>query len=83
MEPLQFLKQRVGDKAMDVRSGSWAPRHPGLLISNIYVAIDTIDDTFVVLVSTILSCQGIGGSIDDTFMAVFSQYFDFDTFELI
>ena len=51
----------------------------GLLISNI--DIDTIDITFVVSVSTILSCRGIGSSIDDTFMAVFSRYFDIDTFE--
>ena len=57
----------------------------GLLISNIDIDIDidTIDDTFAVSisVSTILSCRGIGSSIDDTFMAVFSRYFDIDTFE--
>ena len=32
---------------------------------------DTIDDTFVVSISAILSCWGIESSIDDTFMAVF------------
>ena len=58
-------------------------RHPGLLILNIDSDIETIDDTSVVSisVSTILSCRGIGSSIDDTFMAVFSRYFVIDTFE--
>jgi len=43
--------------------------HSGLLISNIDIDIDSIDDTFGVLisVSTILLGQGIASSIDDTF----------------
>ena len=54
----------------------------GLLISNIDIDIDTIDDTFEVSISilTILLCQGIDSSIDDTFKAVFCRYFDIDTF---
>jgi hypothetical protein len=40
-----------------------------LLISNI--DIDTIDDTFEVSISTILSCRSIKSSIDDTLTAVF------------
>jgi hypothetical protein len=43
----------------------------GLLISNIDIDIDTIDDTFQVSISTILSCRSIESSIDDTFTAVF------------
>ena len=45
----------------------------GLLISIIDIDIDTIDDTFEVSISisTILSCESIDCSIDDTFSAVF------------
>ena len=43
----------------------------GLLILNIDIDIDTIDDTFEVSISTILSRPSIDSSIDDTFTAVF------------
>ena len=52
-------------------------------VVTIDIDFDTIDDTFAVSISisTILSCRGVGSSIDDTFMAVFPRYLDIDTFE--
>ena len=45
----------------------------GLLISNIDIAIDTIDNTFEVSISisTILTYKNIDRGIDDTFLVFF------------
>ena len=43
----------------------------GLGVSNIDIDIDTIDDTFVVSISTILLRRSIESIIDDTLTAVF------------
>ena len=66
----------------------YAHRKLRIVISNMDINIDTIDDSFAVMisVSAILSCRGIGSSIDDTSILLwpfFPRYFDIDTFELI